>query len=148
MAANQDTRRSLSHAIAHGRVLLVGCLVVLLATVGADGPAGAIGTASISGLVTEASSGIPVEGATVTAWSSSIVPSKAPESIAAATAADGSYSFEGLEAGSYFVEVSAPGFATGSFPATTGHVRRFSLSGGEASVIADIALLPEGSVRA
>jgi glucose/arabinose dehydrogenase/PKD repeat protein len=62
-------------------------------------------TGSVSGVVTSASSGLPVGGAVV---------GLSPGGRSVTTAADGSYSFAGVAPGSYMVSGSAAGGLTGS----------------------------------
>jgi uncharacterized surface anchored protein len=72
----------------------------------------AIAPGSISGTVTAADGGDPIQGVTVTAYDAT---TGAPAAAAVVTGADGSYTVTGLAAGSYTVCFDASGATSGNF---------------------------------
>jgi uncharacterized protein YegJ (DUF2314 family) len=108
--------------------ILALCAIALTSVAVSSKPGTALGTGSISGIITDATTGQPIEGAKVMA--------RMGRSMAT-TASDGSYTLGGLSAGEYTVQSMKMGaYSLGQYP-TVVH-----LAEGEQVTGIDIALTP------
>src|SRR6266852_5502833 len=108
----------------------------------AQGPALAVGTAQISGVIKNASDGSPIARARVSAAADVL-----PQPRVTLSGADGKYSLTDLPAGSYTVSVTRTGYAPQTYsqgrsiPSTP-----IALTGGQPMGALDFALVPGGFI--